>query len=56
MSRKKPRKKKVVPKPPGAVGPKRDEAAASDQWPEERDLDFGGLPDRDLKKNLGGCG
>ena len=23
---------------------------------EEHKMDFGGLPDRDLKKNLGGCG
>ncbi len=39
--------------------PTTDQKAAPPPVKEDRDdgrMDFGGLPDRDLKKNLGGCG
>ena len=37
-------------KPPLPVPQANEESEERDPW------DFGGLPDRDLKKNLGGCG
>ena len=45
----------------GTIAPKKEEEKGHQRAPEERFLeeerqDFGGLPDRDLKKNLGGCG
>jgi hypothetical protein len=41
------KKEKKLPAPPPEPNPSTSE---------EKPFDFGGLPDRDLKKNLGGCG
>jgi hypothetical protein len=41
------KKEKKLPAPPSEPNPSSSE---------EKPFDFGGLPDRDLKKNLGGCG
>lgn len=48
------RKKKPAKKLVADV-PTADESFTAHDHKEER-MDFGGLPDRDLKKNLGGCG
>jgi hypothetical protein len=60
MAKKKTRHKTTQPLPDsGAKQPlqkspandgQKESAGQDDPW------DFGGLPDRDLKKNLGGCG
>ncbi|MDV3309835.1 MAG: hypothetical protein LOY03_13575 [Cyclobacteriaceae bacterium] len=52
-------KKKTKPEP--ANKDEKDKKKPADLPPsresdEERPFDLGGLPDRDLKKNLGGCG
>lgn len=49
------RKKEKPAKKLDADVPKADESLPAYDPKEER-MDFGGLPDRDLKKNLGGCG
>lgn len=41
--------KKTEEEKPGAAVP-------DEQTAEDGRMDFGGLPNRDLKKNLGGCG
>ena len=33
-----------------------EKSSAIEEQRDDEKLDFGGLPDRDLKKNLGGCG
>ena len=54
MAQKKSKKTKPSPKVLEAKG-KSQEGEATERESEGR-MDFGGLPDRDLKKNLGGCG
>jgi hypothetical protein len=47
-------KKRSKKKEPKAIGPNQKPDAMAKQG-DEKPFDFGGLPDRDLKKNLG-CG
>jgi hypothetical protein len=39
-----------------AESPPAEKSAVSEEDMDDAKLDFGVLPDRDLKKNLGGCG
>lgn len=56
-------KNKAEKKDPQTPPPERSEQAkevtgdkSDAEKSEDERMDFGGLPDRDLKKNLGGCG
>ena len=40
-------------KPPA---PQKEVRKSGEEEPDDNRMDFGGLPNRDLKKNLGGCG
>ncbi|MDQ2657607.1 MAG: hypothetical protein M3Y60_09325 [Bacteroidota bacterium] len=53
------KKPKKLRKGPSGAKPAPGQKAAPAPIKEDFDdgrMDFGGLPDRDLKKNLGGCG
>jgi len=55
--RMKPKKKKKDQQPSAPPPPKKPDPSFPDEAQREEDRgDFGGFPDRDLKKNLGGCG
>lgn len=58
MAAKKPRKriKAVGAKVRKEEAGQRDKSDSAEDSMSEGKLDFGGLPERDLKKNLGGCG
>lgn len=47
-------KKRTEPKPDKQIVTKKEEA--EHEPPYSSGNDYGGMPDRDLKKNLGGCG
>lgn len=51
----KPRKLTPVQTTKPAVAQEPASPPAKDEQDDDK-MDFGGLPDRDLKKNLGGCG
>jgi hypothetical protein len=48
-------KKKKAKKPAGEKGPEPNKKGEPSAGGADKPFDFGGLPDRDLKKNLG-CG
>lgn len=54
------KEKKTPRKKSAASRTRREQTRDEDPKPapveEENPMDFGGLPQRDLKKNLGGCG
>jgi hypothetical protein len=54
MTRKTKTKKKAEPKPRQKTEIKQDDTGNETTLGESND--YGGMPDRDLKKNLGGCG
>jgi hypothetical protein len=54
MAKKVKTKKKAEDKSKEKSEPKQDGAGPKDGFYEGND--YGGIPDRDLKKNLGGCG
>ena len=54
MTKKGKTKKKAEDKPQEKNEPKQDGAASKEGHYEGND--YGGIPNRDLKKNLGGCG
>lgn len=58
MAAKKPKRriKAVGAKRSKEVAGQRDKGGSAEDSMSEGRMDFGGLPDRDLKKNLGGCG
>ena len=56
MTRKTKTKKKADVKAKEKGESSQDETASKQILYEEGGNDYGGMPDRDLKKNLGGCG
>jgi hypothetical protein len=50
------KKDKKKPKTPKKEAPAKENRPTTQEVDDERPFDFGGLPSRDLKKNLGGCG
>ena len=56
MTRNKKTTKKSEAKPKVKSEPKQDGVASKEIFYEEGENNYGGIPDRDLKKNLGGCG
>lgn len=56
MEKKKAKSGKLEDKSGAKDKAKKNAAAAAEDSQESRPFDMGGLPDRDLKKNLGGCG
>lgn len=57
MEEKKARRRKKVREKKGQVSKSPEVASPSPHKTEDAGrMDFGGLPNRDLKKNLGGCG
>ena len=49
------RKNETKTRVQAVASPKKKPVESSDKLDTERPFDHGGLPDRDLKKNLGGC-
>lgn len=55
MSKKTSKKRAMKSEKPKELAPNRKIDHAKGESPEENNMDFGGIPERDLKKNLG-CG